>query len=149
MKIFPDDITIRLTQSKLFIEMEDIEKFHDLIDETIERCSTEEKQYVVFTRTYMLHSKGYYDEALAELEKDLAYITDMKKYHDVRSIIFLSSGNLQQAWEEFRDALPPKNKLTIEDLDNLIHWLNTGMELKKWGKYRKYKIILENCLKQL
>lgn len=137
LEIDPDNIAVRLTQAELFLDKEEIEKFHDLTDEIIEMCDIGEKQCIIFIKFTMLHLKGYYDKALAALAKGLVYITDMKQFHGLRIMAFLDSGNFQGAWEEFKNALPPIASLTIEDLELLLYWLNTGIELEKWGEISK------------
>lgn len=137
LEIDPDNIAVRLTQAEIYLDLEKFEEFLDFIEEIIETCDIEDKQYIAFIKFTMLYSKGYYNQALMELSKDLIYITDMRKFHELRLMAFLDTENYQQAWKEFENVIPPINNLTIEDLDFLIYWLNTGMELEKWGELSK------------
>jgi hypothetical protein len=73
----------------------------------------------------MLYSNGYYDEAFTTLEKYKEYVTDIKRYHEIRLIVFLNSGDFQQAWGEFKLSLPPTDDLNIENLEILLN---------RWGK---------------
>lgn len=145
LEIDPDNIPVRLTQAELLLDMEGTENFYDVIDRVIEESDVEEKQYIIFIKFTMLYSNGYHDEALAALEEGKKHITDIKQYHEIRIRTFLSSRDFQQAWEEFKYALPPINDLTIEDLDMLIRWLNTGIELEKWGDISK----IQNYIRKL
>lgn len=145
LEIDPDNIPVKLTQAELFLDMEDIEKFYDIIDRIVEECDTEEKQYILFIKFTMLYSNEYHDEAFAALEKDKKHITDIEEYHKLRIRAFLDSENFQQAWEEFKYALPSVNNLTIEDLGMLICWLNIAMNLEKWGEISK----IQNYIRKL
>ncbi|MCK9267925.1 MAG: DnaJ domain-containing protein [Alkaliphilus sp.] len=145
LEIDPDNIPVRLTQAELFLDMEDTEKFYDVIDRAIEESDVEEKQYIMFIKFTMLYSNGYHDEAFTALEEGKKHITDIKQYHEIRIRTFLSSRDFQHAWEEFKYVLPPINNLTIEDLDMLIRWLNTGIELEKWGDISK----IQNYIRKL
>ncbi|MFW5649111.1 MAG: DnaJ domain-containing protein [Candidatus Alkaliphilus sp. MAG34] len=145
LEIDPYNTSVRLTQAELFLDMEDIGKFYDIIDGIMEECDTEDKQYVLFIGTNILYTNEYYDEALAMLEKNKKHITDMKEYHKLRIRVFLGSDDFQQAWGEFKHALPSINNLTIEDLNMLTCWLNVAMNLEKWGEISK----IQNYIRKL
>jgi tetratricopeptide (TPR) repeat protein len=145
LEVDPDNIPVRLTQAELFLDMEDIEKFYDVVDGIIEECDTDEKQYILFIKFTMLHSNEYHEEAFAALEKGEEYITDTEEYHKLKIRAFLDSGNFQQAWGEFKHALPSVNNLTIGDLNMLTCWLNVAMNLGKWGEISK----IQNYIRKL
>lgn len=145
LEIDPDNTTVRLTQAELFLELEELEEFFDLMDKIIETCDVEERQHIVLIKFTMLYSKGYSDKAFDALSKDSLYITDMEEFHELRAMVFLQSGNFQQAWEELKHILPSINNLTIDDLDLLLNWLNIGIELEKWGEISK----IQNYFKKL
>ncbi|HZK57520.1 MAG TPA: DnaJ domain-containing protein [Clostridia bacterium] len=145
LEMDPDNTSVRLTQAELFLDMEDIEKFYDIVDRIMEECDIEDKQYVLFIGSNMLYTNEYYDEALAILEKNKKHITDMKEYHKLRIRAFLGSDDFQQAWGEFKYALPSINNLTIENLNMLTCWLNIAMNLGKWGEISK----IQNYIRKL
>lgn len=145
LEMEPDNISVRIRRAELFLDMENIEKFYDVMDKIMEECDTRDKQYISFIGTTMLCTNEYYDEALAALEKNKKHITDMKEYHRLRIRIFLGSEDFQQAWGEFRYALPSINNLTIEDLNTLTWWLNISMNLGKWGEISK----IQNYIRKL
>lgn len=149
LEIDPDNVAVRLTRAELFLNMENIEEFYSTINKIIEDCDIEEKQYAIFIKFNMLCSSEYYDEALAELEKDKKFITNIEKYHEIRIFAFLDSDNSQQAWGEFKKALPPIDNLTIDNLNMLLLWLNTGIELDKWGDISKIQDYFRNLSKNI
>ncbi|MCR6544235.1 DnaJ domain-containing protein [Dehalobacterium formicoaceticum] len=137
LEIEPDNTAVRLEQAELFLDMENIEEFNRIFNKILETCDIAEKQYVLFIQFKMLYSEGYYDEALAALEKNKECITDLENYHKLRAMAFLDSRDLPEGWKELKNALPPIDNLTIEDLEILLLWLNTGIALEKWGEISK------------
>lgn len=136
-EIDSNNIEVKLAQVHLFLEMGEMEEFQDLIDELIEMVDIEEKQDLIFIKASMLHSKKYYKQVLDTLNKGLIYIRDMKYWYELRIMAWLDSGHLKEAWQEFGIALPKIKKLTIDDLNLLIDWLNIGIKLGKWGEISK------------
>ena len=141
----PDNIAVRLTKAEILLEMENIEEFYSITDKIIEDCDAEDKQYAIFIKFNMLGSSEYFDEALTALEKDKQYIIDIEKYYELRVYALINSDNPQLAWNEFKNALPSIDNLTIDNIDILLLWLNTGIDLDKWGEISK----IQNYLRKL
>ena len=149
LEIYPDDIEVELKLAELFLDMENIEEFYSIIDKIMEECDTEQKQDILFIKFSMLYSNGYYDEAFTTLEKYKEYVTDIKRYHEIRLIVFLNSGDFQQAWGEFKLSLPPTDDLNIENLEILLNWINTGIMLEKWREIPKIQNYIRKLAKSI
>lgn len=139
LNIEPDNIAVKLTQAQIFLEMDNLKGFYSIINKIIEDCDDEDMQYAIFTKLNMLLSTEYYDEALTALENYKEYITDFEKYHEYKIYALLGLDDLIKAWGEFKNALPHIDDLTIDNLDILLLWLNTGIDLEKWGEISKIK----------
>lgn len=149
LEIDSDNIPVRLTKSKLLLEIGKVEEFSVLMDEIVEMSDIEGKQYILFIEFNMLTSKEYYDKAFAKLDNGKEYITDLKEYHKIRAAAFLESENLEDAWNELKSAYPSSDNLTIGDLDLLVFCLNTIMELEKWGEVSKVQNYLRKMAKAI
>ena len=148
-EIDPDDVTVKFAQAEVSLELEEFEQFYSLIDEILEVCDIEEKEFVIFIEFNMLSLKGYSDKALDALEHGKEYIVNMEEYHRLRIMAFIESENSQQAWGEFKDALSSTEDQTIDDLDILIAWLNTAIELEKWGEISKIQTHIRKLSKTI
>lgn len=136
-EIDPDNLAVKWVQAEVLLELKELEQFYSLMDEIIENCEVEDKEAVVSIKVSMLSSKGYGDKALEVIEQDKSYIENIVEYHRLRIIIFMNLENYHQAWVEFKDALPPMEEQTIDDLYILITWLNVAIALEKWGDISK------------
>lgn len=131
-EIDPDNIPIKLTQAELFLDLEEFEQFHSIMNGILENSDADEKEFVIFIEFNMLSANGYEDRALDVLEQGKKYITDMRQYHKLRVNALVDSGQFNQAWYEFKDALPNTEELEMDDLGILISWLNTAIALERW-----------------
>lgn len=139
LELDPENIAVKYKQAELFLEMERIEEFCVLMDEILEMADIEQKQYVLFTKSTLLIGKGYYHRALTEIEREKKYITDMKRYHEIRALAFLASGNFEDGWNELTNALPSIDNFTTDNLELLLSWLSAIVELEKWNEISKVK----------
>ncbi len=144
-EIDPGNIVVKLTQAEISVELEDFERFESLMDEVLKNSTIEDKEYIIFIKFSILNNRGYQDRALEALEKGKEYIINVEHYHWLRAMSLLESDNYDKAWGEFKDALPPIVNIDIEQMDILIAWLNTAIELDKWGEISK----IQNYFKQV
>lgn len=132
-EIEPDNLVVKMTQAELALEQQEFERFNSLIEEVLEKCDTEEKEYTIFIKFKMLNLRGFEDKALEALEQGKEYIFDKMYYHRLRISAFIESEDYHKAWGEFKYAVPSMEELAIDDLYILIAWLNTAIDLDKWG----------------
>ena len=132
----PDNIAIKLKLAEVLLELEEFKEFNLIIDEVLEMYDDEDKEYIIFIKFYMLNSKGYNDMALDSLEQGKKYLIK-SEYHKLRIIALTDLGDFNQAWKEFKYAFPSTEDVDIDDLNILIIWLNTAIELEKWGEISK------------
>jgi curved DNA-binding protein CbpA len=136
-EIDPDNIVVKLTQAELALAQEKFERFYSLIDELLEKCDTEKKEYIIFIKFTMLITNGYEDRALEALEHGKEYIVNKKDYHRLRINAFVEMEDYKKAWGEFKYAIPSIEDIGIDEVDILITWLNTAIDLEKWGEISK------------
>ena len=130
-EIEPDNLVVKMTQAELALEQQEFERFNSLIEEVLEKCDTEEKEYTIFIKFKMLNLRGFEDKALEALEQGKKYIFDKMYYHRLRISAFIESEDYHKAWGEFKYAVPSMEELAIDDLYILIAWLNTAIDLDK------------------
>lgn len=136
-EIDPDNVVVKLTQAELALEQEEFGRFYSLMDVVLEKSNTEEKEYIIFIKFTMLISRGYEDKALEALEHGKEYIVNKKEYHRLRINAFIELEDYHKAWGEFKYAVPSIEEINIDDVDILIAWLNTAIDLEKWGELSK------------
>lgn len=145
----PDNLYIKLMQAELALEQENFERFYFLIDKALEKCDAEKKEYILFIKFNMLNSRGYEDEALEALEYGKECIVNKKDYHRLRISVFVEMEDYEKAWGEFKYAMPSIEDIDIDEVDILITWLNTAINLEKWGEISKIQNYFRKLSKKI
>lgn len=140
-----DNLSIHLMLANVALFQNDMEGFYRRMDTAMAMAKEDEKDAVIAIKIKMLVESERFEEALDALEKDKTGIKDIRRYHQMRASILGELERYNDLWNLLQEMIPSLESQQARDIDIFIAWINTAIELTKWGEISK----IQNRIRKL
>lgn len=151
LKVAPDFAGARVGLAQLQLMKDDLHQFEQQMQVLLEGVKTEGEQVSVLAlKARILNEMDYYDEALDVLDLLRSNYPDYADdYRSVLIQVYLSQDRGEEALKLFELDIPPVEDADPDHIFFFIAWINTMLDVEKWGLYDKIKKRVRKFLKTI